>query len=173
MSQPPAPGGGWSLPALVPWSGTDWATYEDRIYRLFVADFLMTPVVWRGQDVSVARSPKLDGVPQPMLNGKEEGFWHVATETGPSGLPGDRVPNLDRCARIPWIKAVLNAPPQEVRTFGQIRQGRQHFGIALPDFSYIVFLRQWPLNVQLVTAYCVDHQGKRDDYRKQWIADKR
>jgi hypothetical protein len=155
----------WTLPALLPFSGSDWPQYEEQIYEVFRQDFLVTPVLWRAQPVTVQR--------EPLLNGKVDGFWHVATETGPSGQVGDRVPDLDRCARIRWVKAVLVAPTQAVRTFGQIRGGYQHYGVALPDFSYIVFLRQWPGKVQLKTAYSVPSAYKRESYRKEWEADKR
>lgn len=167
MTGPVAPGPStpWSLPPLVPFPGSDWPRYEAEIYALFHADFLVTPTLWRGQPVTIQRDP--------MLNGKEDGFWHVMTETGPTGRPDDRMPNLDRCARIRWVKAVLAAPDTEVRVFGQMRDRHQHYGVALPDFSYIVFLRQWPRSVQLKTAYHVPSTGKQDDYRKQWEADKR
>lgn len=165
MSGPGAVPPVWSLPPLVPFPGSDWPTYEDELYALFRADFLVAPVLWRGQRVTVKG--------EPLLNGKEDGFWHVVTETGPSGRRDDRVPNLDRCARIRWVKAILTAPAAEVRTFGQLRGGHQHYGVALPDFSYVVFLRQWPKKVQLVTAYHVPSTGKQGDYRKEWDADKR
>jgi hypothetical protein len=155
----------WSPPDLVPFSGSDWPAYERQIYELFRADFLVTPVTWRGQPVTIQR--------EPLLNGKEEGFWHLTTETGPSGKVGDRYPDLERCARIRWVKAILTAPANEVRTFGQMRGTYQHFGIALPDFSYIVFLRQWPKAVQLKAAYNVAATYKQARYREQWGADKR
>lgn len=161
------PGGtapSWSLPPLMPFGG-DWAPYEELLYQRFLADLVSSPIIWRGKRVTVKR--------EPLLNGKEDGFWHIVTETGPSGAVGDRIPHLDRCARIGWIKAVLTAPATEVKTFGQMRQGRQHFAVALNDFSYVVFLRDWPDTVQLMTAYSVDSSGKREDYRKQWEADKR
>lgn len=161
-SSPPS---GWSLPPLVPFSGSDWPAYEQRIYGLFSADLLGGPVLWRGQLVTIQR--------EPLLNAKEEGFWHLVTETGPSGKVGDRYPDLDRCARILWVKAMLTAPASEVRTFGQMRGNYQHYGITLPDFSFIVFLRQWPANVQLKAAYYVSATHKRATYRQQWEADKR
>jgi hypothetical protein len=164
-SQGPASPQSWSLPPLQLFSGSDWPTYESRIYQLFRDEFLVTPVIWRGQQVTVQR--------EPLLNGKEEGFWHVVTETGPSGKVGDRVPDLDRCSRILWVKTVLTAPESEVRTFGQMRGSYQHYGIALPNFSYIVFLRQWPGKVQLKAAYYVFSSRKQARYRQEWEADKR
>lgn len=169
MSDPTAsdtsPFSGWSPPPLVPFSGSGWPAYEERIYDLFSADFLDTPIEWRGQPVTIQR--------ESLLNGKEEGFWHLVTETGPSGKIGDRYPDLDRCARILWVKAVLTAPAPAVRTFGQMRGNYQHYGIALADFSYMVFLRQWPSQVQLKAAYYVTAAHKQAGYRKQWEADKR
>ncbi len=155
----------WALPPLLPFPGSDWPSYEERLYEVFRADFLVSPLEWRGLRVTVQR--------EPLLNGKEDGFWHVVTETGPTKRRDDRIPNLDRCARIRWIKAVITAPASAVCTFGQSRNGHQHYGIAVPDFSFVVFLRQWPRTVQLMTAYYVGHEGKRADYRRQWEADTR
>jgi len=155
----------WELPAEMPWDGSNWPAYEDDLYRVFSDDFLTNPTYWRGQRVGVQRDP--------LLNGKVEGFWHVATETGPTGQRDDRVPDLQRCSRIRWVKAVLVAPSDSVRTFGQVRNGNQHYGVALPDFSYIVFLRQWPTSVQLKTAYYVGSDHKRARFEAAWQSDKR
>jgi hypothetical protein len=155
----------WRLPELVPFDASKWAQLEEHLYTIFRQDFLDVICYWRGRRVTVQR--------EPILNGKEDGFWHVTTETGPSGLRADRVPDPRRCERIAWLRAVLTAPEPEVRVFGQKRGQYQHFGVALPDFSFVVFLREWPSNVQLKTAYCVEAQYKRDRFRQQWEADKR
>jgi hypothetical protein len=137
-----------TLPEPVPWDGRDWEAYEQTIYALFRRDFIDQPAFWRGQRVTVQNEPR--------YKGKEDGFWHVTTETGSSGQPDDRIPDLDRCARICWIRAVLSADDAHVCVFGQMRNGYQ-----------------WPSNVQLKTAYLVTSHGKREDFRRQWEADKR
>jgi len=155
----------WALPALELWDGSDWPRYEEHLYGIFHADFLVTPPLWRGQPVTVQR--------EPMLNGKAEGFWHIVTETGPSRQRDDRIPDPRRCERIRWVRAVLTAPEQEVRTFGEMRGSYQHVGIALPDFSYVVFIRLWPRNVQLKAAYTVPAAHNRASLERQWKLEKR
>lgn len=134
------------LPDEIHFDGS-WPEYEALLYRIFRADFLDRAAYWRGMPVTIKR--------EPLLNGKEDGFWHVISETGPSRQPSDRVPDLARCRRLGWIRALLEADEADVGVFPESRGNRRHFGICPPTFDHVVFLREWPNAYQLKTAYCV------------------
>lgn len=85
---------GW-LPPLLEFSG-DWSDYVDEVYARFVADLVTSSLHFRGRRVAVRRHPETDG--------KRYGFWHCISE----GLKEhQRVPSLERCERICWIRAVI------------------------------------------------------------------
>jgi hypothetical protein len=41
-----------------------------------------------------------------------------------------------------------------------------HLAVALPDFSYVVFLREWPTSYQLLSAYYIEREVEREKYRR-------
>ena len=151
------------LPALLPFGG-DWFAYVEMLYACYLDAFVTNTTYWRGKRVGVRRSPE--------INGKGFSFWHVTS--GVDDATGEILdPDLDRCARVAWIKAVIEAEPEKVLTWEQVRPDQTSIGIALPDFSFVVFLaerRDW---VYLRTAYCVVSRGRRDKYRREYEASKK
>lgn len=74
---------------------------------------------------------------------------------------------------IGWVKVIIEADPAKVVTWEQKRGRDTNVAIALPDFSFIVFLgerRDW---MYLLTAYCVMSQRQRDRYRREYEASKK
>jgi hypothetical protein len=156
---------GLELPDLIEYDGAYWDPYEDTIYAIFKRDFLDNRCMFRGRPITIQIEPR--------FKGKVEGFWHVTTETGPSGKRDDRVQDLARCARVGWLRPILCAPAEQIVVWGEKRGNYQHLGVALADFSFVIFLREWPDGYQLKTAYCVTSERKRMIYRRAWEANKR
>jgi hypothetical protein len=140
----------------------EWQPYEDHIYTLYVADFITTQVSWRGKRISLRFNPP--------HKGKGATFWHLTSE---SDGAGDRIPDLDRCRRIRWPKALIEAEAADVRTWAQKRMKAERIGIAIPDFSYVLFLEPGQDRAHLLTAYYVDRLSRREQYRNEWSANKR
>lgn len=110
-------------------------------------------------------------------DGKEAGFWHCVSE-GPNEL--DRVPDLRRCERIAWIRAVLeNSAKDGVDVWKNDRQGDERTLVWYRE-EYLVVLatrrrhRDGFVYYQLITAYeTKEHhrtrklRRERDDYLKR------
>lgn len=143
------------LPELILFGG-DWEQFEAAIYKRFCADFINERPVFRGKPVNVIRTP--------AEKGKATTFWHVVT----SEQQEDRLPDLRRCERIGWPRALLEAAETDRRVWTYKRGSYTHFGVALPDFAYVVFIRQWPGSFQLLTAYDVEKEWRRAKYRREW-----
>jgi hypothetical protein len=152
----PEPGLPEWLPDLMPFTG-DWSVYVEKIWAAYKGDFRDRRAQWRGRDV-------LTDV-DPLVSGKDFGFWHIG-----SGIDVTSkellVPDLPRCARICWVRPILEAPEDEVRTWVQPGSGRT--AIAVPDFSYVVVLKEGRNVVFLKTAYVIERPSRRTQMRNEY-----
>jgi hypothetical protein len=144
-------------PELYPFTG-DWTAYVEVIYRCYLDHFVRNTSYWRGKRVGVRY--------EPATADKAFTFWHVTC-----GLDGNgdiNPPDMERCARIGWVKTVIEADPAKVLTWEQQRGKDRNVAIALPDFSFVVFLAERRDYVVLLTAYFVTSRGRRDKYRREY-----
>ena len=137
--------------------GGEWDMWNRVLYAAYVEDFLKGPVMWRGFRVSTRRHPETDG--------KSATFWHLTTaeEEGHG-----RLPDVRRAERIRWAKVLITAPEDKVRTWVQPDRSELSLGIAVPDFSYVVFLTPLSDRVHLKTAYYVEQLSTQKRYEGQW-----
>jgi hypothetical protein len=87
----------------------------------------------------------------------------------------ERTPDLERCARIPWIAWVIrNADkPKVVRWWENERSTSHGLKTRVPlwfvEQNYVVILEKRDDFYLLVTTYCLrDHQIKK--FQKEWTA---
>jgi hypothetical protein len=109
-----------------------------------------------------------------MSNGKAATFWHVISD---GAVEEDRLPNLARCSRVPWIRPMIESVGSDrVLWWGQSRSGDNRSVVALPDFSYKIVIANRVEYCLLWTAFVVDHQHQRDktqrEYEEYWRARK-
>lgn len=157
MSQPD-----W-LPPLIRLDdyGGDWQRYEDEIYGWFVHDF-------------VDSRPHLEGKPVILkagssLRGRHNTFWHLISE---GRQESERVPDLRRCERIRWPRALIDAADSgSVLRWRTRRTGRPRAVLALSDFSYCVVLSEHPSYFVLWTAYPVDRHHTERRLRREYARD--
>lgn len=141
------------LPPLLPFPG-DWPAYESAVYSVFDRDFVRHRPVLLGKPVAVKSGPP--------DRGREYGFWHLIEEE----QAGGRVPDIRRCERIAWPRALVETAPGNAigwRNTRTSKHGRNHRNlvVALPDFSYVVVLREHPRYFVLWTTYCVEFAHRR------------
>jgi hypothetical protein len=154
--------GGW-LPDPLPFDG-DWFRYVEVLHRIYLDDFVSNTAFWRRKRVGVRY--------EPTTSGKAYTFWHIIC--GVDQATGElKDPDMDRCARLAWVKPVIEADAAEVRTWVQERGKDRNLAIALPDFSFIVFLAERREYVVLLTAYCVTSPRQRGRYQLQYEASKK
>ena len=118
---------------------------------------------WHGKRVAVRY--------EPSAACKGFTFWHITCGLDANADPKE--PDLDRCARIGWVKALIEADAAKVVTWEQKRGRDRVVAIALPDFSFVVFLSERRQYMHLLTAYWVPSQGRRDKYRREYEASKK
>lgn len=146
------------LPELVDCSG-NWVQLVERIYPLFKRDFVDSRPVIAGWDLRLREAP--------FIAGKERDFWHLVTQAGK--LETERIPDLDRCARIGWVRAVLDhACDKGMKRWEQTRNGDTNVVVAIPDFSYLVFMGKRNGYLLLLTAYFVASERRRKKYEREY-----
>lgn len=142
----------------------DWPRYIDAIYSVFYRDFIQTHPMFRSRHVTCRRDPICDG--------KEAGFWHC-TSTGAD--ESNRTPDLRRCERIGWVRALIEHEKDTSVDVWIRDSGRKGKSIQIWfNEEYLVVLGIRKNCYLLVTGYCTDRnhtiwkmQKERDCYIKK------
>lgn len=142
--------------------GGDWRQYISAVYSAFHHDFIRT-------------QPQLDGLwvrcrRDPICDGKEAGFWHCTSEGQDEA---NRAPDLRRCERIKWIRAIIeNAGGSDVdrwtnRRGSEVRHPlwfREEFLVVLAER---IRSRDAFRYYQLITAYCTQEENRKRGLRRE------
>lgn len=121
------------LPPIAEFDG-DWERYCDALYAHFEA---------------ALKQARFFGMPvgrrlAPVVNGKPDGFWHVTSEGWERGS-NERIPDLRRCERVPWIAPMISAcGTDRVLCWRNARpsaKGGDSIVVALPTYEYAIILR--------------------------------
>lgn len=135
------------LPALVALTDYEgnWERYINAVFEIFSSDFVQC-------------RPRLHGLPvtcrrDPIFDGKEAGFWHCVSE-GRDEV--NRTPDLRRCERIGWIRALIENPDAPGVDVWRCRKNRDWRTYLWLKESYLVVLGERKGYYQLITAFCTD-----------------
>lgn len=159
------------LPPLIVMADFDhaWEEYVEGVYAIFERDLINS-------------QPKLDGCwvrcrRDPLYDSKVAGFWHCVQE-GPE--EEQRIPDIRRCERVGWIKAVISNATDPLVDSWENERGSEKRRLLWFREEYLVVMaaRVRPRDgfrfFQLITAYCTVEESRkrklrreRDDYRKR------
>ena len=143
------------LPDLVEFEG-DWNTFVDDVYERFCNDLVHNKAMFQGHRVSVRRVPESQG--------KGFGFWHCVSE---GGREDARVPDLDRCRRIGWIRAIIeNHADHQVEHWTNQRRGETNHQLWY-DEQYLIVLAERNGYYLLKTAYLTEREHTRKKLRRE------
>ena len=148
------------LPDLLLFSDYDgeWEMYLEALYQHFCRDFVNSKPSYPGKRWALKR--------YPLEKGKEATFWHLISE---GQAESERLPDLRRCERICWPRAMIDAiSAGRVKVWRNQRGGEQRVLLALEDFSYVVVLADRGDYILLWTAYGVEREHTRDKLRKEY-----
>jgi hypothetical protein len=139
--------------------GGDWQCYVEAVYARFRFDFIDSTPTFQGRRLGLKR--------YPLSYGKEATFWHF-TSTGENEQ--DRRPDLRRCERIAWPRAVItNAGASSVKQWVEPRgsEPRVHLWLESEDYLLVLadrgeFLLPW-------TAFVVEHAHSRRKLQQRYM----
>lgn len=150
------------LPPLIELAefGGDWDAYVEAVYDAFCEDWVDSVPTFRGTELKLKR--------HPYLHDKEATFWHVTSD---GSEEDSRLPDLRRCERISWIRALIeNGDSERVLTWRNRRGQESSFLFALPDFSFVVVVRDRGGYLLLWTAYPVEYASQRRKLESEYKA---
>ncbi|HZE73626.1 MAG TPA: hypothetical protein VE135_29285 [Pyrinomonadaceae bacterium] len=125
--------------------GGDWEKYVEVVYAKFVQDFMGQRLTFEGQRLTLRR--------HPIVRGKEASFWHLVSE---GDKEEDRLPDMDRCARIGWTRAIIDhAASNCVKKWENKRGGNTNICLWVEQEGYLVILGKRTGYTLLLTGYIV------------------
>lgn len=141
-------------PELIPFLG-DWASYENEIYAAYL------DTVVHGK-LSFLNAP-IRAQFRPETRGKGFSFWHLISEAPErdNRNEDDRIPDLERCARIHWVSWCIKNVGQPGFSWWENQRKREtHVVIWAEAHDFAVVLakrdtRDGPRFYLLKTAYCL------------------
>ncbi len=142
--------------------GGRWNDYVEAVYQLFMDDWVLSSPVLLDKVFRLKR--------HPLFDNKEATFWHCVSE---GNIEVERTPDLRRCERILWPRALVEALDNgrpEVIWWRNERKGKTRLLIAPRDFSYLVVLDERPDYFLLWTAYLIQYRHQRDKQERDFLA---
>jgi len=152
------------LPPLILLAEHDgkWQRYIDSVYDAFRKDFIDSVPMFEGKAVLCRKDPIYDG--------KKAGFWHCVSE---GKTENDRTPDLRRCERIGWVRAILeHATEPGIDIWENERQGERRKLIWFrEEFLIVLALRPGKRGgstyYQFLTAYRTMEEHRKWRLRKE------
>ena len=139
-----------------------WKAFLEGIYQVFLREVANGGLHFQGKPVQCRY--------HPPYAGKHAAFWHLLSE---GKTEGDRTPDLERCARVPWIAwAIQNAEnPKAARWWENERSTprglKTHVPLWLFEHDYVVILERRPAFYLLVTTYCL-RARQIEKFQREW-----
>lgn len=143
------------LPGLIEFGG-EWNAFIDDVYAKFCDDLVHNRVSFQGTRVSVRRMPE--------SNGKGYGFWHCVSE----GQHEDaRIPDLERCKRVCWIRAIIENHGDPSISHWTNRRGTETNHLLWLREQYLVVLAERSDYYLLKTAYVTGREHTKAKLRRE------
>lgn len=147
------------LSVLFPINPWQHDTYE-RLYQIFEQDFKVTQPVYDLQ--AVWFFPEME-------DGKEKIFWHLTSRDDKQA--GERLPDLRRCERLPWVRPMLEHPDQpEVLAWDHDEgDGTIKTYVWLENDDFVVIMKKYPNGGRrLITSYWLEYDHAKRKLRKKY-----
>ncbi|MDH4203631.1 MAG: hypothetical protein OEV87_12170 [Phycisphaerae bacterium] len=109
----------------------NWSDYLDQVYLCFCQSLVHSKAYFRDGYVGVRRIPETDG--------KGFGFWHCISE---GKEEDERTPDLERCKRIKWIRAVIDNYDKPEVDYWTNRRGREICHLVWYKETYLVVIAE-------------------------------
>jgi len=147
------------LPDLFPANPWNTNTY-DQLYDVFCRSLKITRPVYRGHEVWF--------FPE-MEDGREKVFWHLTTREDRAS--GERLPDLRRSERLPWVRPMLDQSNQpEILDWDHDEgDGTIKTYVWLRNFDFVVIMKKYPDGGRrLVTSFWIEYGNTRRKMQRKY-----
>lgn len=157
-----------------PWTA---GTYG-LLYAIFCRDIRDYDLRYDGNAVWIFRE---------MEDGKEKVFWHLTSRNakrqkiprrkqrfyprGQQYIEAERLPDLRRCERLPWIRPLIENPSKAAVLAWDYEEGDQTTKtyVWLKDRDFVVIMKKYPDGRRrLITSFYVDKASTRKDFERKY-----
>ena len=157
-----------------PWTAN---TYE-MLYEIFCNDIRDYNLRYQGNNVWIFKD---------MEDGKEKIFWHLTTrenkvpqiprrktkfcQQNQRNAETERLPDLRRCERLPWIKLLIEHPSDSEILAWDYEEGDQTIKtyIWIKNYHFVVIMKKLKDNTRrLITSFYVDNPHKQRDFERKY-----
>jgi hypothetical protein len=124
----------------------------DELHKLFIEDFENNPIFINEVRVKYNKKKSI----HPLFKGKSIGFEHVCTRE--SSYSNKRNFDRERANKIHWIKPCIeHVKNYRVTYFERLHHnGKNQRYYWFRDRGFVVIIREIQVDLQLITAFCVD-----------------
>lgn len=152
----------------------EWNKYEEVLYDVFIHDFVYSKPLFEGKPVNIRK--------HPIVLEREQAFFHITSvdKTFNPENPDDRIPDIKRCARIKWVRKIIeNYLCNEgccslIKYWRELYKGRERIHLLFEEVRFLVIVEERETYNLLITAYYIeyDHQLRKKlkkyrEYQKQ------
>ncbi len=144
----------------------DWERFIEAVYQAYSEDFEQSKPSWPHKPVSIKWFP--------IRESKNSNFWHI---TRKGEVEAEREFDEERCERIKWPKAIIETfpdrPPQPtdpIKWWRNQRGRERNVLLSLPDFSYLVIMRERRDYILFWTAYPIEYKSQRRKQEREFNA---
>jgi hypothetical protein len=155
-----------NLPSLIELSDFEASAYIDEVFRIFNDDVVNGNLSFLGLPIKCPWHPPYDN--------KHFCFWHLISKKQESNREEDRIPDMQRCERISWIRFVIqNSNDKDLvwcweKSIKTKRGRNSHIHLYLHKERYLVILRRKNNRLELVTTFIVNNHKRRErEYKKE------
>ena len=153
----------------------NWEKYNDKLYEIFVRDFITNELFFNNKKVCVRINVK--------QNNYEHAFIHLTcVSTKMSNDPNDRIPDFRRCERLEWNREIIEnyicknncTNCRKILFYEHYYKNRIRINLVFADVRFKVILEKRKNYYLLITGYYIefDHTlrkeiNKAELFRKQ------
>jgi len=136
----------------------DWNLYNNELYKIFVNDFIDTPLHFKNKKVQTRINPK--------QNNYEHAFVHLTCETMKDGITlNDRIPDFKRCERIAWNRKIIENYPciyncdkcHKLLYYEEYYKNTIRISLVFYDVRFKVILEERKNYYLLITGYYIKY----------------
>lgn len=142
-----------------------FSEYENKLFDIFKNLYLETELSYMELKVKMKHYPPDYGI--------KSSFYHLIYENySDSNKNEDRLPSLDRCKRLPWIKEIIDKcstePCDKILIWENQRHGTKNILLYCSELEYLVVLSKRSTYYLLTTAYPVDKPHRKESLLKEY-----